>query len=267
MSSYVNPAETGSTRILPKVVVVGLTSCFGCQLQITNNEKHLVEVLGQFDLSYWQLTSSAPMPEDFDVVIIEGAVTTEEAITKVKKLREEAKAVITIGACAATGGIPGLAAKNFNTRVDQVYSKLPEACGELVEPRSVASVIDVDYRIPCCPIDPQEFLEVLDAALYGSNRLNLTKTMCGDCKRNESDCFYNSGLLCLGLITQSGCGARCVNLGRACNGCRGISPDANLQSAREAVARYGVSVEAFDKALELFNQTNPCISAEGGARL
>mgnify|MGYP003284349587 FL=1 len=43
---------------VPRVVVVGLASCFGCQLQITNIEAHLMEVLGQIDLQYWQLASS-----------------------------------------------------------------------------------------------------------------------------------------------------------------------------------------------------------------
>ena len=53
----------------PRVVVVGLASCFGCQLQITNAEAHLLDVLGQIDLRYWQLASSDPMPEDFDLYL------------------------------------------------------------------------------------------------------------------------------------------------------------------------------------------------------
>jgi hypothetical protein len=53
-----------------------------------------------------------------------------------------------------------------------------------------------------------------------------------------------------------------VNLGRACNGCRGLSPEANLESAREAVVRYGLNVEDFDSALELFNQTNPALQGK-----
>lgn len=243
----------------PRVVVVGLASCFGCQLQITNDEPHLLDVLGQIDLQYWQLASSGEMPDDFDVAIIEGAVTTEEALETVKKLRERAAAVITIGACANTAGIPGMAARSFDDRAKTVYDELPHACGEIIAPRAVYDVIDVDYQVLCCPIDPAEFLEVLTRALYGSNRTLSTKTMCGDCKRNESECFYESGTLCLGLVTRAGCGARCVNLGRACNGCRGISPDANLASAREAVVRYGVSLPAFNKALEMFNQTNPVL--------
>ena len=39
-------------RDLPRVVVGGLASCFGCQLQITNVEEHLTDVLGQIDLRY-----------------------------------------------------------------------------------------------------------------------------------------------------------------------------------------------------------------------
>ena len=64
---------------IPRVVVLGLASCFGCQLQITNAESHLLDIVGQIDLRYWQLASSAPEPEgDVDVVVVEGAVTTEE---------------------------------------------------------------------------------------------------------------------------------------------------------------------------------------------
>ena len=265
MSTHQNtaaPQLKNSAATLPRVVVVGLASCFGCQLQITNNEKHLLEVLGQFDLVHWQLISSAPMPTDFDVVVIEGAVTTEKSIQTVKALRERAKAVILIGACANTAGIPGIAAKGFEARSGDVYSTLPSACGDIVTPRSVADVIDVDFRVPCCPIEPTEFLEVLGKALYGSNRRLTTNTMCGDCKRNETACFYAQEKLCLGLVTRAGCGARCVNLGRPCNGCRGLSPDANLDSARESVANYNVSVEAFDAALEMFNQTNPLLSGK-----
>ena len=111
----------------PRVVVVGLASCFGCQLQITNAEAHLLDVLGQIDLRYWQLASSDPMPEDFDVAIIEGAVTTEESEATVRSLREKAGAIIAVGACATTAGIPGMAAEGFLERPGQVYDRVPSA--------------------------------------------------------------------------------------------------------------------------------------------
>lgn len=260
MSAYCIAGEDRS--LPPRVVVVGLASCFGCQLQITNVEAHLLDVLGQIDLRYWQLASSDSMPEDFDVAIIEGAVTTGEAVSTVRGLRERARVVIAIGACATTAGIPGLAAADFTERAPQVYEQLPAACGDMIAPRPVGAIIDVDYEVRSCPVDSLDVVDVLQRALYGSNKAFPTRTMCGDCKRNESSCFFSEGILCLGLVTTAGCGARCVNLGRPCSGCRGLSRDANLASAHAACERYGVSIEHLDRALEMFNQVNPALKGK-----
>ena len=243
----------------PRVVVAGLASCFGCQLQITNAEAHLVDVLGQIDVRYWQLASSDPMPEEFDVAVVEGAVTTEEAERLVRTLRERARVLIAIGACATTAGIPGMAAAGFIERPRQVYEHVPAACGDMIAPRAVGAVVDVDFEVRSCPVDSLDFVDVLQRALYGSNKAVPTRTMCGDCKRNETECFFGKETLCLGLVTRAGCGARCVDRGRPCDGCRGLSPDANLESARAACGRYGVPASDFDRALEMFNQTNPVL--------
>lgn len=245
----------------PRVVLVGLASCFGCQINITNNEAHLTEVLGQIDMRYWQLTSSDPLPEDFDVAVVEGAVTTEESAEVVRRLRRQAKMLIAIGACACTGGIPGMAAAGFDGRACQVYGdRVPEACGTMIEPRPVSAVAEVDFEVLCCPIDPFDFVDVLQSALYGSNRYESTTTMCGSCKRNERTCYFAEGRMCLGLVTKSGCGARCPALGRPCNGCAGLSPDANLRTARVVCERAGIDVRRFDQALGMFNETNPTLS-------
>lgn len=240
----------------PRVVFVGLASCFGCQINITNIEKHLMDVLGQVDLQYWQLTSSDPMPESFDVAVIEGAVTTEEAKERVKALREGADAVITIGACAATAGIPGMAADDCAHGMEAVYgAQAPTIVAEgALAPLAVKDVIKVDFEVPCCPIDPYDFVETLQHALYGSNIYRRSSALCGQCKNNERGCFYGRGELCMGLVTRSGCGARCPNLGRPCNGCAGLSPDANVEQARCVAERTGVGAERFDGALSMFNQ-------------
>lgn len=253
-------ASVQTRRPAPRVVVVGLASCFGCQLQITNMEAHLLDVLGQIDLHYWQLASSDPMPQDFDVAVIEGAVTTRESEKTVQELRKRAKVLIAIGACATTAGIPGIAARSFPLRVSQVYEELPSACGDMVAPRAISDVVDVDYEVRCCPIDSYDFIDVLQRVLYGSNKSPKNRTMCSDCKRNETECFMAKGELCLGLVTQAGCQARCVNLGRPCNGCRGLSTAANLDAAHSVCERYGVSRADFDQALQMFNQTNSALT-------
>lgn len=243
----------------PRVVFAGLASCFGCQINITNIEEHLMDVLGQVDLKYWQLTSSDPMPEDFDVAVIEGAVTTEAAKESVRALREGADAVITIGACAATSGIPGMSTEDHAADMDAVYGdKVPYVVADgAITPMAVKDVIPVDFEVPCCPIDPYDFVEVLQHALYGSNIYRRSSTLCGECKNNERGCFYGRNTLCLGLVTRSGCGARCPNLGRPCNGCAGLSPDANVAQARRVADRAGIGAAALDSALRIFNQPIP----------
>ncbi len=246
--------QDGETS-LPRVVFAGLASCFGCQINFTNVEQHLTEVLGQIDVRYWQLTSSDPMPEDFDVAVIEGAVTTEASADTVRRLRDRADVVITIGACAATAGVPGMAVRDYEGRARDVYAPdVPAACGDMIAPRPVKAVVDVDFEVSCCPADPYDVIDVLQQALYRSNKMRRSSTLCGECKRNERGCFYGRGVMCLGLVTRSGCGARCPNLGRPCNGCAGLSPDANLESARAACEKAGISTSRFDVALQMFNQ-------------
>lgn len=118
------------------------------------------------------------MPDEFDVAVIEGAVTTEEAAETVRRARERAGSVIAIGSCAVTGGIPGMASGDLAGHVESVYGDAaPDACGDLLAPRPVSDVIDVDAEVRCCPIDPFEFVRVLDGILYGSNRLPATSAL------------------------------------------------------------------------------------------
>ena len=77
--------------------------------------------------------------------------------------------------------------------------------------------------------------------------------MCGECKVNGTQCLYEQGQICMGLVTRTGCGARCPGLGRACNGCAGISPDCNLESAYAVVESFGQDVDVFKQRLRMFN--------------
>ena len=174
-------------------------------------------------------------------------------------MRKKASAVIAVGACATTAGIPGMAAGNVEAGAAAVYGEAgaPEACGELVDPAPISAYIDVDFEVLCCPIDTFTFIDVLQRAIYGSNRLPQTATLCGECKHNDRGCFFGRGILCLGLVTRCGCGARCTSLGRPCNGCAGLSPDANVAAARAVCAESGVSVAAFDEALQMFQLREP----------
>ncbi len=237
----------------PRLVVLSLASDFGCQVQLTNMTEELLDVLGLVELSYWQLATSGHMPDEYDVAIVEGAVTTEEHAQLLADVRSKAAVVIAMGSCANIGGIPAIATGGYEARYGVVYGDGVAVAPGRRSPLPVDAFIAVDYHVPGCPIDTDEFLRVLSHVLLGLADRVPDMTMCASCKTNETVCFYDQGLLCLGLVTRAGCGARCTSLGRACTGCRGIAPDANLVSAREIAARAGLAANVLDDALGVYN--------------
>jgi sulfhydrogenase subunit delta len=238
----------------PRVVVLSLASDFGCQVQLTNMEDDLLDVLGLIDLSYWQLATSGDMPADYDVAIIEGAVTTEEHVEFLKSVRDTAAAVIAIGSCAVTGGIPCMAnLLPLDERYGTVYGDGEAVAPGRRAPMPIESVIALDYRVPGCPIDTSEFMRVLSRALQGLRDRVPDMTMCASCKIAENVCFFDADTVCLGLVTRAGCDAKCPTLGRPCTGCRGVAPDANLESARLVLEEHGHDRAELDRLLGVYN--------------
>ncbi|MCL2437954.1 MAG: NADH:ubiquinone oxidoreductase [Coriobacteriia bacterium] len=281
MSDFEHPASSlASDR--PKVIVLSLASDFGCQVQLSNFP-YLLESLSTIDLAYWQLVISADMPTDYDLAIIEGAVTTTKHLKLLKEVRKTAHTVIALGTCAAMGGIPALAGhgpspeERLEDCARTVYGDYAARIAQnRIVPRPLTDVISVDYSIVGCPIDPEEFSSVLQYALLGVKERPEREPLCAQCKIIEAPCFYTvqklaaddacqeennklSGLYrgstdipCLGLVTRTGCGALCISRGRPCTGCRGIAQDANLESARNFIREQGRSVEEFDRALAIY---------------
>jgi coenzyme F420-reducing hydrogenase gamma subunit len=240
----------------PRVVVLSLASDFGCQVQMTNIEEHLLDVLGRIDLSYWQLASSGHMPSEYDVAIVEGAVTNSGHVELLERVRETAGVVILVGACAITGGIPALAAAGHADRTGVVYGDAELRFNrDARPPRSVRDVIAVDYLVPGCPIDTGEYVAVLQRALTGLRDRTPIEPMCAACKIEENVCFYEKGELCMGVVTRTGCGANCISLGRPCTGCRGLAPDANFVSAARVLERHGFSLEDLLAEGRIYNAT------------
>lgn len=248
-------SQTANGPERPRVVVLGLASDYGCQVQMTNIEDDLLDVLGLIDLAYWQLASSGHLPESYDVAIVEGTVTTPEHVRLLADVREKAHAIVALGSCAVTGGIPAMAGmRDPAGHRDRVYGGVvPTHASELLAPAPISSVVRVDYAVPGCPIDTDEFIEVLGRVLLGLADRTPQEPLCATCKTKENICFVERGALCLGAITRTGCGARCPGLGRPCTGCRGVAGEANLPAARQLFASRGWGPDAVALALSVYN--------------
>jgi sulfhydrogenase subunit delta len=103
--------------------------------------------------------------DNLDVAFIEGAISSSKQEAGVKKIRENAKYVVAIGACACTG-MPSASRNEFideelNDRIRWYLSNFDYS----PKVKKLEDVIKVDDRVPGCPMNPKIFLEILDKYL------------------------------------------------------------------------------------------------------
>ena len=96
------------TAARPRVGVVKLASCDGCQLTLLDLEDELLPILGRFDVVEFAEARTTRSDGPYDVLFVEGSVSTPEQADEIVALRAGTRTLVTIGACATAGGIQAL---------------------------------------------------------------------------------------------------------------------------------------------------------------
>jgi coenzyme F420-reducing hydrogenase gamma subunit len=210
------------TAAKQKLAVWKFSSCDGCQLSLLDCEDELLAVAGKVDISYFLEASSAAVEGPYDISLVEGSITTPHEAEKIREVRASSRALITIGACATSGGVQAL--RNFAdveefTRA--VYAT-PDYISTLATSTPISANVPVDFELQGCPISKEQLLEVLGAHLNGRRPRVRSHSVCIECKRRGNVCVMVAhGTACLGPVTHAGCGAICPTYDRGCYGCYG----------------------------------------------
>jgi sulfhydrogenase subunit delta len=123
-----------------------------------------------------------------------------------------------------------------------------------LETRAVPQVVPVDYLVNGCPIYPQEFLKVLNAALAEIPYAVPDIPVCVECKLNENVCMYERGVTCLGPLTKAGCNSWCINNGNICYGCRGMVTNPAENAAKDVLAKYQIPMDLILNKMNMYNK-------------
>jgi coenzyme F420-reducing hydrogenase gamma subunit len=177
---------------------------------------------------FLEATSRPDDDAPWDVTLVEGSVTTAHDAERIREIRERSRVLVTIGACATSGGIQALRnVADVEAWKRAVYPR-PEWIRALATSTPIAEHVRVDHEIQGCPVDRGQVLRTLTRLLLGSQPDLPAYSVCIECKRRGNPCVLVSrGVPCLGPITRAGCGALCPSLGRDCYGCFGPSADPN----------------------------------------
>ena len=228
------------------------TGCEGCQLEVLNFETELVELLNHVDIVNFR-EAKTEREDNYEIAFVEGSITRESEIPRLKKIRQQAKIVVALGACACLGGVNCL--KNFRPMEENLRIVSGDAARyyDTIPARPISSIVPVDYYVPGCPIDKKEFLKVTKALLLGKRPEIPNYPVCVECKLAGNVCTFDKGETCLGPVTRAGCNAICISNGRHCWGCRGPVDDPNTNSEKEILQKHGLTVEDILNQFRIFN--------------
>ena len=136
-----------------RLAVFKFASCSGCQLEILNLEDEILDLAEKVDIAYFIEASRKIEPGPYDIALVEGSISTPEQVEHIKKIREESKYVIAIGACATAGGIQAL--RNWadvKEYKDRVYPH-PEWIKTLEKSSPASEYIKVDFEAWATELD------------------------------------------------------------------------------------------------------------------
>lgn len=160
-----------------KVATVWLDGCSGCHMSVLDMDAAIIPLARKIDIVYGPLVDAQEFPEDVDVTLVEGAVSSQEDASNIQKIRSRTHVLISLGDCAVTSNVPAM--RNsipVNKLLQRIYVEgaqegkivpndgLP---GLLKQARPVHEFVRVDYCVPGCPPPAKTIVGVITDLLEG----------------------------------------------------------------------------------------------------
>ncbi len=248
----------------PRVAVHKFSSCDGCQLAFLNSGEALLVLPELVDIVHFAEAGMLDPEEPVDIAFVEGSVYTPEDLERIQRIRANSRYLITIGACATSGGIQAL--RNLgDTRdwVAAVYAR-PEYIQTLDQSHAVSEQVKVDLELWGCPVTTQQVVAAIRALLFGVAPVKNHDKVCMDCKRHQTVCvLVAKGEPCMGPVTGTGCGAICPAFGRDCYGCFGPAENPNTGALARRFEGLGLLPNDIARRFLFISSHAPAFEQEG----
>ncbi len=235
----------------PKIAVVSLTCCEGCEFALLDLGQRLLDLINEAEMVDFRMVEDEKDPGGMiDVGIVEGSPITDENIATLKKLRERSKILAVLGNCAAMGGVHEV--KNYQegkNTIKHVYKYIQGI--DNPEIKEVDNFVKVDFTFPGCPINGEEFLKYMPELLAGKIPIIPDQPVCVECKARGNKCLLLDKKPCFGPMILGGCDAVCPTARMMCQGCRGLRPTGNAKAMKQALKNM-MTDEEFENTAEIY---------------
>jgi NAD-reducing hydrogenase small subunit len=145
-----------------KIATVWLAGCSGCHMSFLDLDERLIDLVAIADITMSPVTDFKDVPK-VDLALIEGGVANDHNLHMLKRFREQATLLVSLGDCAGFGCIPMLRNRfDKEEALERAYA-LTESTMSGAVPRSdelpkltdkvqpIHEHVKVDFFIPGCP--------------------------------------------------------------------------------------------------------------------
>jgi NAD-reducing hydrogenase small subunit len=160
-----------------RLATVWLDGCSGCHMSLLDMDEVIINIAKRVEVVYGPLVDAQEFPKAVDVALIEGAISSQEDLEKVRLIRQRSKLVIALGDCAVTGNVPAMRNQIVPRKLlERIYIEgvqenpgIPtEGVPALLRHAiPVHEVVKVDLHVPGCPPPAAAIAFVLGELLDG----------------------------------------------------------------------------------------------------
>jgi NAD-reducing hydrogenase small subunit len=140
-------------------------------------DERLLELAEVVELVYSPLVDTKEFPDEVDIALVEGAVSSVDDEKKIRKVRDHSRMLVAMGDCAITGNVPSMRNPiGPEAILDRAYIQNASAQPQIpcvVVPRLLKIVrpihefVKVDVFLPGCPPSADTFHTALTALVNG----------------------------------------------------------------------------------------------------
>ena len=160
-----------------RLATVWLDGCSGCHMSLLDMDEAILNIAKRVEVVYGPLVDAQEFPKAVDVALIEGAISSQEDLEKVRTIRQRSKLVVALGDCAVTGNVSAMRNQIVPRKLlERIYVEgVQESPGIPTEgvpallrhAVPVHEVVKVDLHVPGCPPPAQAIAFVLGELLDG----------------------------------------------------------------------------------------------------
>jgi len=160
-----------------KLATIWLDGCSGCHMSLLDMDEAIEAVAKKVDIVYGPLVDAQEFPENVDVTLVEGAVSSQEDLEKIQTVRKRSKLVVALGDCAVTSNVPAM--RNpipVKKLLERIYVEGADATPGvpadgvpklLKRALPIQEIVKVDVHVPGCPPPAATIVFALTELLEG----------------------------------------------------------------------------------------------------